>query len=93
MPRRVLIMRGYTMEELATLLGILIALVTLIGVFVKFIKSITELTMTLKLVKDDLGEMTDKNSKAHARIWEELDDHEARIRCQELLCKERTAAQ
>ena len=53
---------------------------------VSLTRSITELTVVVRTIKEDMSGLTDKNSKAHERLWDhnedqdkKLDDHERRI--------------
>ena len=76
-------------ELLVSVVALCLVLGTLIPLFVKLIKSIVLLTTATSKVSDGLTDLNDKNSKAHERIWTKLDEHEGRLTCQELICKER----
>lgn len=74
-----------------TVIGVLIALVGLIGAVVgpvvKLNTSITRLAVTMDGMDASLKELTDKNTKSHQRLWDKNDqqdkqlaDHEYRIK-------------
>ena len=68
---------------IATLLGVI---GTVGAPIIKLNSTITKLTTVMDVVKTDMSELTDKNSKNHDRLWEKngqqdatLVDHETRI--------------
>lgn len=61
---------------IVVVLGLVITIITPI---IKLNTSITKLTVMMSNVTGDLGELTSKNSKSHARIHERLEGHDKHI--------------
>lgn len=73
--------------------GVIIVIVTLVGLMatiippiVRLTRAITELTSTVKFMETQVSKLTADNDKSHQRIWDhndkqdaQLDDHEKRI--------------
>lgn len=59
---------------------------TIIKPIVSLTRSITELTVTMRDFRQDLDNLTNKNTESHGRLWmhndeqdEKIQDHETRI--------------
>lgn len=68
-----------TWEILSALIIIVGCLVTLGGVLVKLIRTLTRLDDTMAQLRVDLNRQHDENKESHRRIYDRLDDHESRI--------------
>lgn len=66
-------------EILSALIIIVGCLVTLGGVLVKLVRTLTQLDDTMKHLRSDLDRQHDENKESHKRIYDKLDDHEHRI--------------
>jgi hypothetical protein len=68
-----------TWEILSALIIIVGCLVTLGGVLVKLVRTLTRLDDTMAQLRVDLNRQHDENKESHRRIYDRLDDHESRI--------------
>lgn len=68
-----------TWEILSALIIIVGCLVTLGGVLVKLVRTLTRLDDTMAQLRVDLNRQHDENKESHRRIYDRLDDHEQRI--------------
>ena len=68
-----------TWEILSALIVIVGCLITLGGVLVKLVRTLTQLDDTMKHLRCDLDRQHDENKESHRRIYDRLDDHEHRI--------------
>ena len=68
-----------TWELLSALIIIVGCLVTLGGVLVKLVRTLTRLDDTMAQLRVDLNRQHDENKESHRRIYDRLDDHESRI--------------
>lgn len=68
-----------TWEILSALIIIVGCLVTLGGVLVKLVRTLTRLDDTIAQLRVDLNRQHDENKESHKRIYDKLDDHEHRI--------------
>lgn len=68
-----------TWEILSALIIIVGCLITLGGVLVKLIRTLTRLDDTMAQLRVDLNRQHDENKESHKRIYDKLDDHEHRI--------------
>lgn len=68
-----------TWEILSALIIIVGCLITLGGVLVKLVRTLTRLDDTMAQLRVDLNRQHDENKESHKRIYDMLDDHEHRI--------------
>ena len=68
-----------TWEILSALIIIVGCLVTLGGVLVKLVRTLTRLDDTMAQLRVDLNRQHDENKESHKRIYDRLDNHEQRI--------------
>lgn len=68
-----------TWEILSALIIIVGCLITLGGVLVKLVRTLTRLDDTIAQLRVDLNRQHDENKESHKRIYDKLDDHEHRI--------------
>jgi hypothetical protein len=68
-----------TWEILSALIIIVGCLITLGGVLVKLVRTLTRLDDTMAQLRVDLNRQHDENKESHKRIYDKLDDHEKRI--------------
>ena len=68
-----------TWEILSALIIIVGCLITLGGVLVKLVRTLTRLDDTMAQLRVDLNRQHDENKESHKRIYDQLDDHEKRI--------------
>ena len=68
-----------TWEILSALIIIVGCLITLGGVQVKLVRTLTRLDDTMAQLRVDLNRQHDENKESHKRIYDKLDDHEHRI--------------
>lgn len=68
-----------TWEILSALIIIVGCLITLGGVLVKLVRTLTRLDDTMAQLRVDLNRQHDENKESHKRIYDKLDDHEHRI--------------
>lgn len=68
-----------TWEILSALIIIVGCLVTLGGVLVKLVRTLTRLDDTMAQLRVDLNRQHDENKESHRRIYDRLDNHESRI--------------
>ena len=68
-----------TWEILSALIIIVGCLITLGGVMVKLVRTLTRLDDTMAQLRVDLNRQHDENKESHRRIYDRLDDHESRI--------------
>lgn len=68
-----------TWEILSALIIIVGCLVTIGGVLVKLVRTLTRLDDTMAQLRVDLNRQHDENKESHRRIYDRLDDHESRI--------------
>lgn len=68
-----------TWEILSALIIIVGCLVTLGGVLVKLVRTLTRLDDTMAQLRVDLNRQHDENKESHRRIYDRLDDNESRI--------------
>lgn len=68
-----------TWEILSALIIIVGCLITLGGVLVKLVRTLTRLDDTMAQLRVDLNRQHDENKESHRRIYDRLDDHESRI--------------
>ena len=68
-----------TWEILSALIIIVGCLITLGGVLVKLVRTLTRLDDTMAQLRVDLNRQHDENKEIHKRIYDKLDDHEHRI--------------
>lgn len=68
-----------TWEILSALIIIVGCLITLGGVLVKLVWTLTRLDDTMAQLRVDLNRQHDENKESHKRIYDKLDDHEHRI--------------
>lgn len=68
-----------TWEILSALIIIVGCLITLGGVLVKLVRTLTRLDDTMAQLRVDLNRQHDENKESHKRIYDKLDDHEYRI--------------
>lgn len=68
-----------TWEILSALIIIVGCLITLGGVLVKIVRTLTRLDDTMAQLRVDLNRQHDENKESHKRIYDKLDDHEHRI--------------
>ena len=66
-------------EILSALIIIVGCLVTLGGVLVKLVRTLTRLDDTMAQLRVDLNRQHDENKESHKRIYDRLDNHEQRI--------------
>ena len=66
-------------EILSALIIIVGCLITLGGVLVKLVRTLTRLDDTMAQLRVDLNRQHDENKESHKRIYDKLDDHEHRI--------------
>lgn len=68
-----------TWEILSALIIIVGCLITLGGVLVKLVRTLTRLDDTMAQLRVDLNRQHNENKESHKRIYDKLDDHEHRI--------------
>ena len=68
-----------TWEILSALIIIVGCLITLGGVLVKLVRTLTRLDDTMAQLRVDLNRQHDENKESHKRIYDKLDDYEHRI--------------
>ena len=68
-----------TWEILSALIIIVGCLITLGGVLVKLVRTLTRLDDTMAQLRVDLNRQHDENKESHKRIYDRLDNHEQRI--------------
>lgn len=68
-----------TWEILSALIIIVGCLITLGGVLVKLVRTLTRLDDTMAQLRVNLNRQHDENKESHKRIYDKLDDHEHRI--------------
>ena len=68
-----------TWEILSALIIIVGCLITLGGILVKLVRTLTRLDDTMAQLRVDLNRQHDENKESHKRIYDKLDDHEHRI--------------
>ena len=68
-----------TWDILSALIIIVGCLITLGGVLVKLVRTLTRLDDTMAQLRVDLNRQHDENKESHKRIYDKLDDHEHRI--------------
>ena len=75
-----------TIEDLVTLLGIVLAVFSVVTPIIKLTKTMAELTIGVQALKDSLNNIITKNHDAHSRMWEHnkrqdevINDHDKRI--------------
>lgn len=68
-----------TWEILSALIIIVGCLITLGGVLVKLVRTLTRLDDTMAQLRVDLNRQHDENKESHKRIYDRLDIHEQRI--------------
>lgn len=68
-----------TWEILSALIIIVGCLITLGGVLVKLVRTLTRLDDTMAQLRVDLNRQHDENKESHRRIYDRLDNHESRI--------------
>lgn len=68
-----------TWEILSALIIIVGCLITLGGVLVKLVWTLTRLDDTMAQLRVDLNRQHDENKESHKRIYDRLDNHEQRI--------------
>lgn len=75
-----------TVEDLVTLLGLVLAVFSVITPIIKLTKTMAELTIGVQALKDSLNNIISKNHDAHSRMWEHnkrqdevINDHDKRI--------------
>jgi hypothetical protein len=75
-----------TIEDLVTLLGIVLAVFSVVTPIIKLTKTMAELTIGVQALKDSLNSIISKNHDAHSRMWEHnkrqdevINDHDKRI--------------
>lgn len=68
-----------TWEILSALIIIVGCLITLGGVLVKLVRTLTRLDDTMAQLRVDLNRQHDENKESHKRIYDRLDNHDQRI--------------
>lgn len=75
-----------TVEDLVTLLGLVLAVFSVVTPIIKLTKTMAELTIGVQALKDSLNNIITKNHDAHSRMWdhnkrqdEVINDHDRRI--------------
>ena len=75
-----------TFEDLVTLIGLIVAVISIVTPIMKLTKTMAELTIGVQSLKDSLNNIITKNHDAHARMWnhnkrqdEVINDHDKRI--------------
>ena len=73
-------------EDLVTLLGLVLAVFSVVTPIIKLTKTMAELTIGVQGLKDSLNSIIAKNHDAHSRMWEHnkrqdevINDHDKRI--------------
>ena len=73
-------------EDLVTLLGLVLAVFSIVTPIIKLTKTMAELTIGVQALKDSLNNIITKNHDAHSRMWdhnkrqdEVINDHDKRI--------------
>ena len=73
-------------EDLVTLLGLVLAVFSVVTPIIKLTKTMAELTIGVQALKDSLNNIITKNHDAHSRMWdhnkrqdEVINDHDKRI--------------
>ena len=71
-----------------TVVTVIIAIIGLLGAVMKPLLSlnstITRLCKSVDSLETQLTKIVDKNSEAHGRMWQQIDEQEKRIRCCEV---------
>ena len=66
--------------EVVGVLVVLVGLVAaIVGPIIKLNTTITKLAAVVESVQRDIGDITDRNSKSHARIFEKLDEEDLKL--------------
>ena len=75
-----------TIEDLVTLIGLGVAIISVVTPIVKLTKTMAELIIGVQSLKDSLNNIISKNHDAHSRMWEHnkrqdevINDHDKRI--------------
>lgn len=75
-----------TVEDLVTLIGLAVAVISIVTPIIKLTKTMAELTIGVQSLKDSLNNIITKNHDAHSRMWEHnkrqdevINDHDKRI--------------
>lgn len=75
-----------TTEDLVTLVGLAVAVISIVTPIIKLTKTMAELTIGVQSLKDSLNNIITKNHDAHSRMWdhnkrqdEVINDHDKRI--------------
>jgi hypothetical protein len=75
-----------TFEDLVALIGLVVAVISIVTPIMKLTKTMAELTIGVQSLKDSLNDIIAKNHDAHSRMWghnkrqdEIINEHEKRI--------------
>ena len=72
--------------ELSTLLGVMVAVISIVSPILRLNSTVTKLVSIVDKLQTDMADITERNTRSHDRIWQrletdgvELADHEIRI--------------